>query len=121
MPDEPTSREEDLAKDSSVWEYGHPPSSFESSHNDMDETRKAMIRFALEQHPIRDIRTYAGYKGDLLVEITTPELDLLPVLKAHAEELGMQVVVKERFDLRIHEVYCIIPDEDIYAIKLPEA
>ena len=105
-------------EDRTVWEYGRTPSSLEVSHQDMDETRKSMIRFALEQHPIRDIRTYAGYKGDLLVEITTPDRALLPQLKEHAESLGMQVVIKERLDLNIHEVYCIVPDEDIYAIKI---
>lgn len=121
MSDDRNEREEDLAKDSSLWEYGHPPSSFEASASDMDESRKKMILFALGQQHIRDIRTYAGYKGDLLLEITTSDYDLLPLLKEHAESLGMETVIKERFDLRIHEIYCIVPDEDIYTIKLPEA
>lgn len=75
-----------------------------------------MIRFALD-FPIRDIRTYSGYKGDLLVEITTGNDDILPKLKAHAESLGMELVIKERYDTRIHEVYCIMPDENIYRLK----
>ncbi len=102
--------------DRSVWEYGQVPSSLESSSADMSDVRKEMIRFAL-QHPIRDIRTYSGYKGDLLVEITTADFELLPVLKAHAEMLGMKTAVKEKFDLRVHEIYCITPDEDVYGIK----
>jgi hypothetical protein len=110
--------EEEATRDHGVWEYGRTPSSLETSHDDMSDTRKAMIRFALDQHPIRDIRTYSGYKGDLLVEITTSEHALLQILKQHAESLGMHTVVKENRNVGIHEIYCITPDEDIYQIKL---
>jgi hypothetical protein len=99
-----------------VWDYGKSSSLLEASKEDMHETRKAMIRFALD-HNIRDIRTYSGYKGDLLIEITTSDLALLPVLKAHAESLGMQTVIKEKHDILIHEIYCIMPDEDLYGLK----
>ena len=97
-------------------QYGKSASALEPSHEAMSDVRKQMIRFALD-FPIRDIRTYAGYKGDLLVEITTGEDEILPKLKAHAESLGMEAVVKERYDTRIHEIYCIVPDEDVYGIK----
>ncbi|MHC3993369.1 hypothetical protein ACXWTF_00915 [Thiomicrolovo sp. ZZH C-3] len=97
-------------------QYGKSASQLEASHEELSDVRKQMIRFALE-FPIRDIRTYSGYKGDLLVEITTGNDDILPELKAHAESLGMEVVVKERYDTRIHEVYCIVPDENIYRLK----
>jgi len=100
-----------------VWQYGKSPSLREASTSDMHESRKAMIRFALD-HNIRDIRTYEGYKGDLLLEITTTHLDLLPILKAQAESLGMQTVIKERHDIQIHEIYCIMPDENVYQLKL---
>ncbi|UFS62644.1 hypothetical protein LOH54_00585 [Sulfurimonas sp. HSL-3221] len=97
-------------------QYGKSASTLEASHEELSDVRKQMIRFALE-FPIRDIRTYSGYKGDLLVEITTGNDDILSELKAHAESLGMEVVVKERYDTRIHEVYCIVPDENIYRLK----
>ena len=97
-------------------QYGKTASALEPSHEALSETRKAMIRFALD-FPIRDIRTYSGYKGDLLVEITTGDDEILPKLKAYAESLGMEAVVKERYDTRIHEVFCIVPDEDVYGIK----
>jgi len=97
-------------------QYGKTASALEASHEALSDVRKQMIRFALD-FPIRDIRTYSGYKGDLLVEITTGDDEILPKLKAHAESLGMEAVVKERYDTRIHEVFCIVPDEDIYGIK----
>jgi hypothetical protein len=100
----------------SVWEYGKSSSFLEPSKEDMHETRKAMIRFALDYN-IRDIRTYSGYKGDLLIEITTTDLALLPILKKHAQSLGMQTVIKEKLDIRIHEIYCIMPNEDLYELK----
>lgn len=104
----------------SVWEYGVNPSSRPASHGDMCDVRKAMIRFALDQHPIRDIRTYSGYKGDLLIQITTADHELLSTLKDHAESIGMQTVIKERHDIGIHEIYCISPDEEVYGIKQEE-
>ncbi|WP_345985645.1 hypothetical protein WCX49_00590 [Sulfurimonas sp. HSL-1656] len=97
-------------------QYGKSASTLEASHEELSDVRKQMIRFALD-FPIRDIRTYSGYKGDLLVEITTGNDDILPKLKAHAESLGMEVVIKERYDTRIHEVFCIVPDENIYRLK----
>jgi hypothetical protein len=104
----------------SVWEYGVNPSSRPASHEDMSDVRKAMIRFALEHHPIRDIRTYSGYKGDLLIQITTADHELLSTLKEHAESIGMQTAIKERHDIGIHEIYCISPDEEVYGIKQEE-
>jgi hypothetical protein len=97
-------------------QYGKSASALDASHEELSDVRKQMIRFALD-FPIRDIRTYSGYKGDLLVEITTGDDDILPTLKEHAESLGMETVVKERYDTRIHEVYCIVPDEDVYGLK----
>lgn len=110
---------EDTEHNHAIWEYGKNPSSLKPSDEDMSEVRKKMIRFALD-YSIHDIRTYAGYKGDMLVEITTLDYNLLPILKEYAESLGMKTVIKEKFDIRIHEIYCITPNEDIYGIKLPE-
>ena len=97
-------------------QYGKAASMLEPSHEAMSDVRKSMIRFALD-FPIRDIRTYSGYKGDLIVEITTGNDEILSKLKEHADSLGMETVVKERYDTRIHEVYCITPDENVYGIK----
>jgi len=97
-------------------QYGKEASTLAASHEEMSDVRKKMVRYALD-FPIRDIRTYAGYKGDLLVEITTGDDNLLPKLKAYAESLGMETVVKERYDTRIHELFCITPDEDVYGLK----
>jgi hypothetical protein len=101
---------------SSIWNYGKSASMLNASKSDMNEVRKEMIRFALK-HNIRDIRTYSGYKGDLLVEITTLDADLLPVLIAHAEYLGMKTALKVQPSTQIHELYCIMPDEEVYGLK----
>ncbi len=112
-------RPEDTDNEHAIWEYGKSASALKASDGDLSEVRKAMIRFALD-YPIHDIRTYSGYKGDLLVEITMSDYALLPVMKEHAESLGMKTVVKERHDIRIHEIYCITPNEDIYGLKPEE-
>lgn len=102
-----------------VWEYGVSASARPPSKDDLSSVRKEMIRFALEHH-IRDIRTYSGYKGDLLVQITATDFELLTLLKSHAESLGMQTVIKKRSDIGIHEIYCITPDEEVYGLKPAE-
>jgi len=100
------------------WDNERSFSALETSDSDLSDVRKEMIRFSLD-YPIHDIRTYSGYKGDLLVEITVSSLDLLDLLKSHAESLGMQTVVKIKRELRIHELYCITPDDQIYKLKEP--
>lgn len=112
-------RPEETENEHAIWEYGKSASALKASEGDLSDVRKAMIRFALD-YPIRDIRTYSGYKGDLLVEITMTDYDLLPVMQKHAESLGMKTVVKERHKLRVHEIYCITPNEDIYGLKLDD-
>ncbi|MFC2074249.1 hypothetical protein ACFLR3_03255 [Campylobacterota bacterium] len=101
------------------WDNQRSFSSLETSESDLSHLRKDMIRFALN-YPIHDIRTYSGYKGDLLVEITASNLELLYFLQSHAESIGMQTVVKVKRDLCIHELYCITPDDQIYKLKEPE-
>ncbi len=101
------------------WEKESTVSALHSSDLDLCGIRRDMIRFALE-HPIRDIRTYSGYKGDLLVEITTVDPSVVEILKAQAESLGMQTVVKNKNAIGIYEVYCITPDPHIYELKLKE-
>jgi hypothetical protein len=117
MSDQTPRTPEQTEQDQTIWEYGRTPSLLEHSPDDMSDSRKSMIRYALDQHPIRDIRTYSGYKGDLLIEITTSKADLLPLLKTYADKLGMRTAVKENRNVGIYELYCIAPDEDIYQIK----
>jgi len=100
------------------WDSSRSVSSLETAKSDLCSVRKDMIRFALE-HPIHDIRTYSGYKGDLLVEITASTLAVLAVLKAYAESIGMETVIKEKPSICIHELYCITPDPEIYRLKEP--
>ncbi len=100
------------------WDSGPSISSLKTSEADLSDIRKKMIRFALD-YPIHDIRTYSGYKGDLIVEITASKLAVLDILKPYAESLGMETVIKEKHQIRIHELYCITPDPQIYRLKEP--
>lgn len=100
------------------WDSSRSVSSLETSESDLSDVRKEMVRFAIE-HPIHDIRTYAGYKGDLIVEITASKLNILAALKSYAESIGMETVIKEKTSICIHELYCITPDTQIYRLKEP--
>ena len=110
--------DKDSEPDYMSWTNERSISSLDTSESDLSDIRKQMIKFALS-HSIHDIRTYAGYKGDLIVEITASRLETITLLKSYANSIGMQTVIKEKHSIRVHEIYCIKPDPQIYKLKEP--
>lgn len=99
-----------------IWESNRKSySKLPTSEYTMDESRRAMIRKALDLDII-DVRSYAGYRGDMLVEFTTLDQDTVSTLKKIAEELGLEVTVRQD-PLHIYQVYCIALTEDLYGLK----
>ena len=98
-----------------VWTHGKAVSHLTSSDNSMSDKRKKVIKHALD-YDIIDIRSYRGYKGDLLIEITTMENDVAEALKKIVEIIGLEVEVHKN-TLSIYEVYCICPSENAYELK----
>lgn len=86
-----------------------------SSEHKMDDKRKELIRKCLE-FDIIDVRSYVGYRGDLLVEFTTLDHDAMYALKETAEALGMEVVVKQN-PLMVYQVFCITAGDDMLELK----
>lgn len=109
---------EERESDDYIWEPNRTSASkLPTSEHTMDENRREMIRRAIE-FDIIDVRSYAGYKGDMLVEFTTLEAETVKSLKKIAEELGLEVAVR-RDPLMIYQVYCISPGNDeIYDLKI---
>ncbi|MDD3591499.1 MAG: hypothetical protein PHO65_02570 [Sulfurovum sp.] len=100
-----------------IWESNRKSySKLPTSEYTMDESRRAMIRRALDLDII-DVRSYAGYRGDMLVEFTTMGEDTVSALKKIAEDLGMEVTVRQN-PLQIYQVYCIAVTKDIYGLKV---
>ena len=108
--------ENENSRDGSFWENGRDIGHLPSSTQDMAQERKDIIRFAIGLN-IRDIRTYAGFKGDLLVEITAADADVITKIKAWAENLEMKTVVKHNDMTGLHELFCITPD-DVYELGI---
>lgn len=106
---------EENQKDDHVWTHGKAVSHLTSSDNSMNENRKKMIKHALE-YDIIDVRSYRGYKGDLLLEITTMKDDVVNALTKIAEIIGFEVEVHKNV-LSIFEIYCICPSESAYELK----
>ena len=106
-------------KSGSVWQYGKDIGHLPSSENSMSQVRKDIIKFALG-FDIKDIRTYAGYKGDLLVEIMATDPKVIQTIKDWAENLGMETAVKENRMTMVYELFCITPDEEVYDLIPPE-
>jgi len=106
---------EENQKDDHVWTHGKAVSHLTSSDNSMSDMRKKMIKHALE-YDIIDIRSYRGYKGDLLIEVTTMEEDVAKALQKIAEIIGFEVSVNKNV-LSIYEIYLICPSESAYELK----
>jgi hypothetical protein len=98
-----------------VWTHGKSVSKLPSSENSMNDERKEIIRQALE-FDIIDIRSYSGYKGDLLVEISTMEHNVIRSLEKSAETLGLETVIKKDI-LTIYKIYCISASSNAYELK----
>lgn len=103
-------------REGSFWENGRSIGDLPPSGHSMEQERKDIIKLALGLD-IKDVRTYAGYKGDLLVEITSTDLDVLKKIKGWAENMDMKTVIKENPMTMVHELFCITPDEDVYELS----
>jgi len=101
--------------DEFIWSNGKSVSHLTSSENSMSNERKEIIRQALE-FDIIDIRTYTGYKGDLLVEITTMKPDVVKILQKRAGSLGLEVVIHKDV-LSVFKMFCISAASNIYELK----
>ena len=116
---EETESQDEKIDTGAIWQNGKSVGNLKASTHNMEQVRKDIIKFALGLE-IKDIRTYAGYKGDLLVEITASDLDVLERIKSWAANLDVQTVIKENPMTQIHELFCITPDEDVYALVEPD-
>lgn len=86
----------------------------------MKAERKKIIQFALEQN-IDDINTYSGYKGDLIVKISSKDKNAVVEIRRFALSLGVkEVVIKQNPHLLTYEVYCVTHDENVYQLKLDD-
>ena len=83
----------------------------------MQSERKKIIRYALD-HEIENINTYAGYKGDLIVKITTKDIHAVAQIRKFASDLNMkEVVVKQNPHLLEFEIFCVTPDKEVYHLR----
>jgi hypothetical protein len=101
--------------DEHIWSHGKSASQFTSSRNDMSDERKEIIRQALKFN-IVDIRSYTGYKGDMLVEITTMDHDVTLSLEKIAKTLGLEVVIQQDI-ISLYKIFCISLSNNTYDLK----
>lgn len=83
----------------------------------MQAERKQIIQYALD-FDIDDINTYAGYKGDLIVKITTSDIHAVAAIRQFVDELNLKdVVVKQNPNIDEYEIFCVTPDKEVYHLK----
>lgn len=86
----------------------------------MQTARKSIIRFAID-YDIRDICTYAGYKGDLILKLTTSSKDdVLSIRRYALTQKVKEVVVKHLPSSNMYEIFCVTEDEKHYEIKFDD-
>ena len=107
--------EENSENNEGIWSNGKSISQLESSEGSMEDERKEIIRRALE-FDIIDIRTYGGYKGDLLVEITTTNPSVAKSIENIAKILGIETVTQQDV-LSVFRIFCITPSSEGYDLK----
>ncbi|MDD2357111.1 MAG: hypothetical protein PHX13_04300 [Thiovulaceae bacterium] len=82
--------------------------------------RKQIIRFALD-FEIGEIHTYSGYKGDLIVKVTTKDKNAVIAIRKYALSLGIEEVsIKQNPAFFEFEIYCITVDADVYHLKFDD-
>lgn len=84
----------------------------------MDEERKKILQYAL-QYNILDVHTYSGYKGGLIVKITTRDPNVVDAIETFALSLSTvdEVVVKTNHLMQF-EIFCVTKDNDVYELKI---
>lgn len=82
----------------------------------MDEVRKKIIQYAL-QFDIHDIHTYSGYKGGLVLKITTRSAAVVDAIEKFALSLPSEEVAVKQNNLMQFEIFCITKDKDVYELK----
>lgn len=86
----------------------------------MQAERNKIIRFALDFY-IDDVNTYSGYKGDLIVKITTKDKHAVIEIRKYALSLGVEdIVVKHNPNLVLYEIYCVTANEEVYHVKIED-
>lgn len=82
--------------------------------------RKKLIRYALD-FEIENINTYSGYKGDLIVKISTKEKEAVIAIRKFALSIGIkEVVIKQNPNIEQFEIFCVTSDENVYDLKIKE-
>jgi hypothetical protein len=83
----------------------------------MQEARKRILLYAL-QFDINDVHTYSGYKGGLVVRITTGSAEVVNAIEKFALSIPVLEVVVKNGPLMQFEIFCITEDEDVYSLKI---
>ena len=113
MDNNPSKEIEENSKNSEgIWSNGKSIAKLESSEHSMEDERKEIIRRSLE-FDIIDIRTYGGYKGDLLVEITTMDPSVAKSIENIAKILNIETVTQKDV-LSVYKIFCITPSSEGY-------
>lgn len=82
----------------------------------MQGIRKEILKYSLDYN-IVDVSTYSGYKGDLILKITSHDkADIAAIRKYALSFTIIDVVVKLMVHIELYELYCVITDDNHHEI-----
>ncbi|MDX1294911.1 MAG: hypothetical protein R3302_01505 [Sulfurimonadaceae bacterium] len=82
----------------------------------MTQEHRDIIRRFLDD-PIHELSIYSGYNGGIVLKISTIDLELVRKIQDYCDTVDVECNVKHNRNLAVYEVYCVVPDNDIYSLK----
>lgn len=83
----------------------------------MKQAHRDIIRTFLDD-AIHELSIYSGYNGGIVLKISTGDLGLTQRVQEYCAPLDdVECNVKHNRNIALYEIYCVVADDDIYALK----
>lgn len=83
----------------------------------MKQAHREIIRTFLDD-AIHELSIYSGYNGGIVLKITSGDLALTQRVQEYCNRLDdVECNVKHNRNIALYEIFCVVPDDDIYALK----
>ena len=82
----------------------------------MKQKHRDIIRTFIDDD-IRELCVYSGYKGGIVLKISTISVDFVNRLQDYCMSIDVECNVKHNRNLAAYDVFCVVDDDEIYCIK----
>jgi hypothetical protein len=82
----------------------------------MKQQHRDIIRRFLDDD-IFEMSIYSGYNGGVVLKISTLDIELTNDIQDFCNGIGVECNVKHNRNLAVYDIFCIVPDDEIYGLK----